>query len=184
MAGRPTHSWMRSHAAARSSSSSGVVVGPASVYQAVVALREPLGDIDPTPTYIATIPRKGYRLVARILARNVDSLERKAELLASVRNRCSAVRSAPWSRRVASLGVHRKLIWMKLRETCVPPAYLERRNSAGRTSGGRRDSSHSLSASGMSWRLTHLLAVSGVHLNESASNPRSGMTVLDRKARA
>ena len=41
-----------------------VVVGPASVYQAVSQLRKLLGDVDPNPTYIATIPRKGYRLVA------------------------------------------------------------------------------------------------------------------------
>ncbi len=44
----------------------GVVVGPASVYQAVSQLRKLLGDVDPAPTYIATVPRKGYRLVATI----------------------------------------------------------------------------------------------------------------------
>jgi transcriptional activator of cad operon len=42
----------------------GVVVGPASVYQAVSQLRKILGDVDPEPTYIATVPRKGYRLIA------------------------------------------------------------------------------------------------------------------------
>ena len=46
----------------------GVVVGPASVYQAVSQLRRLLGDTDPAPTYIATVPRKGYRLVAPIRA--------------------------------------------------------------------------------------------------------------------
>src|SRR5580700_11758083 len=45
---------------------SGVVVGSASVYQAVSQLRKLLGDVDPEPTYIATVPRKGYRLVARV----------------------------------------------------------------------------------------------------------------------
>ena len=45
---------------------SGVVVGSASVYQAVSQLRKLLGDVDPNPTYIATVPRKGYRLVARV----------------------------------------------------------------------------------------------------------------------
>jgi len=39
----------------------GVVVGPASVYQAVSQLRRLLGDTDPEPSYIATVPRKGYR---------------------------------------------------------------------------------------------------------------------------
>jgi TolB-like protein/DNA-binding winged helix-turn-helix (wHTH) protein/Tfp pilus assembly protein PilF len=43
-----------------------VVVGPASVYQTVSQLRKLLGDVDPNPTYIATVPRKGYRLVASV----------------------------------------------------------------------------------------------------------------------
>jgi len=45
---------------------SGVVVGPASVYQAISQLRKLLGDTDPEPTFIATVPRKGYRLVAPV----------------------------------------------------------------------------------------------------------------------
>jgi len=45
----------------------GVVVGPASVYQAVSQLRRLLGDIDPEPSYIATVPRKGYRIVAAVI---------------------------------------------------------------------------------------------------------------------
>jgi TolB-like protein/DNA-binding winged helix-turn-helix (wHTH) protein/Tfp pilus assembly protein PilF len=44
----------------------GVIVGSASVYQAVSQLRKLLGDTDPQPAYIATIPRKGYRLVATV----------------------------------------------------------------------------------------------------------------------
>jgi adenylate cyclase len=43
-----------------------VIVGSASVYQAVSQLRKVLGDVDPNPTYIATVPRKGYRLVASV----------------------------------------------------------------------------------------------------------------------
>jgi transcriptional activator of cad operon len=46
----------------------GVVVSPASVYQAVSQLRRLLGDTDPDPTYIATVPRKGYRLVAQVVS--------------------------------------------------------------------------------------------------------------------
>ena len=42
----------------------GVIVGPASVYQAVSQLRRLLGDSGEKPTYIATVARKGYRLVA------------------------------------------------------------------------------------------------------------------------
>lgn len=45
---------------------SGVVVGPASVYQAISQLRKLLVDTDPAPTYIATVPRKGYRLIAPV----------------------------------------------------------------------------------------------------------------------
>jgi TolB-like protein/DNA-binding winged helix-turn-helix (wHTH) protein/cytochrome c-type biogenesis protein CcmH/NrfG len=44
----------------------GVVVGPASVYEAVSQLRKILGDVDSKPTYIATVPRKGYRLIASV----------------------------------------------------------------------------------------------------------------------
>jgi transcriptional activator of cad operon len=47
---------------------SGVVVGSASVYQAVSQLRKILGDVDPNPTYITTVPRKGYRLIASVRA--------------------------------------------------------------------------------------------------------------------
>jgi TolB-like protein/DNA-binding winged helix-turn-helix (wHTH) protein/predicted Zn-dependent protease len=43
-----------------------VVVGSASVYQAVSQLRKILGDVEPSPTYIATVPRKGYRLIAAV----------------------------------------------------------------------------------------------------------------------
>ena len=45
---------------------SGVVVGSASVYQTVSQLRKLLGDTDSPPRYIATVPRKGYRLVAPV----------------------------------------------------------------------------------------------------------------------
>lgn len=44
----------------------GVVVGSASVYEAVSQLRKILGDVDPQPTYIVTVPRKGYRLIAPV----------------------------------------------------------------------------------------------------------------------
>jgi transcriptional activator of cad operon len=41
-------------------------VGSASVYEAVSHLRKILGDVDPKPTYIVTVPRKGYRLIATV----------------------------------------------------------------------------------------------------------------------
>jgi len=45
---------------------SGVVVTQDSVYQAVTALRRMLGDDPKQPTYIVTVPRLGYRLIARV----------------------------------------------------------------------------------------------------------------------
>lgn len=44
----------------------GVSVTPDSVYQAVAALRRLLGDDPKNPTYIATAPRLGYRMVATV----------------------------------------------------------------------------------------------------------------------
>jgi TolB-like protein len=45
---------------------SGVIVTPDSVYQAVASLRRLLDDDARQPTYIATVPRLGYRLVATV----------------------------------------------------------------------------------------------------------------------
>ena len=45
---------------------SGVVVTPDSVYQGVASLRRVLGDDSKQPTYIATVPRLGYRMVANV----------------------------------------------------------------------------------------------------------------------
>jgi transcriptional activator of cad operon len=44
----------------------GVIVSPDSVYQAVTSLRRTLGDDPRQPTYIATVPRLGYRMVATV----------------------------------------------------------------------------------------------------------------------
>src|SRR5271163_574880 len=45
---------------------SDVIVAPDSVYQAVTSLRRLLGDDPKQPTYIATVPRLGYRMVATV----------------------------------------------------------------------------------------------------------------------
>jgi transcriptional activator of cad operon len=45
---------------------SGVIVTPDSVYQAVASLRRVLGDDPKRPTYIATVPRLGYRMIANV----------------------------------------------------------------------------------------------------------------------
>ena len=44
----------------------GVIVTPDSVYQAVASLRRILGDDARQPTYIETVPRLGYRLLATV----------------------------------------------------------------------------------------------------------------------
>ena len=44
----------------------GLIVSPDSVYQAVTSLRRLLGDDAKQPTYIATVPRMGYRMVADV----------------------------------------------------------------------------------------------------------------------
>src|SRR5882724_7623115 len=43
-----------------------VNVSPDSVYQAVTSLRRSLGDDPKQPAYIATVPRLGYRMVAKV----------------------------------------------------------------------------------------------------------------------
>ena len=44
----------------------GVNVAPDSVYQAVASLRRLLGDDPKQPTYIATVARQGYQMVATV----------------------------------------------------------------------------------------------------------------------
>jgi transcriptional activator of cad operon len=44
----------------------GVIVTPDSVYQAITSLRRLLGDDPRQPSYIATVPRLGYRMVASV----------------------------------------------------------------------------------------------------------------------
>ena len=44
----------------------GVIVTSDSVYQAVTSLRRVLGDDSKQPSYIVTVPRRGYRLVAAV----------------------------------------------------------------------------------------------------------------------
>jgi DNA-binding winged helix-turn-helix (wHTH) protein len=43
-----------------------VVVTPESVYQAIATLRRALGDKSNDPSYIVTVPRRGYRLIAAV----------------------------------------------------------------------------------------------------------------------
>jgi transcriptional activator of cad operon len=61
----------------------GVVVGPASVYQAVSQLRKLLGDVDREPTYIATVPRRGYRLVAPVRRGAAEAMPLTTDVMSS-----------------------------------------------------------------------------------------------------
>jgi transcriptional activator of cad operon len=47
---------------------SGVIVTSDSVYQAIASLRRELGDDPKQPTYIATVPKLGYKLIAPVSA--------------------------------------------------------------------------------------------------------------------
>ena len=49
-----------------------VVVSADSVYQAIASLRRLLGDDPRRPAYIATVPRRGYRMVAVVSAATAD----------------------------------------------------------------------------------------------------------------
>jgi transcriptional activator of cad operon len=62
---------------------SGVIVTQDSVYQSVASLRRLLGDDPKQPTYIATVPRLGYRLVATVSPWTDQSIEQTASSRAS-----------------------------------------------------------------------------------------------------
>ena len=61
-----------------------LVVTPDSVYQAVAAVRRALGDDPKDPTYIANVPRRGYRLVVPVEAdaQTPDPLQRPRDIAA------------------------------------------------------------------------------------------------------
>ena len=62
-----------------------VTVGQDSVYQAITALRRALGDNPRQPTYIATVPRKGYRLIAPLDAASPPSVPpRNRKIIAAI----------------------------------------------------------------------------------------------------
>src|SRR5712671_5482398 len=55
-----------------------VSVAPDSVYQAVASLRRLLGDDPKHPTYIETVPRLGYRMVAKVSPWTDSSIAERA----------------------------------------------------------------------------------------------------------
>ena len=61
----------------------GVNVSPDSVYQAVASLRRVLDDDPKEPTYIATVPRLGYRMVAQVSLWNDSAQGKPARTIVS-----------------------------------------------------------------------------------------------------
>lgn len=71
---------------------SGVIVGDASLTQTVIKLRKALGDTAQSPTYIETIPKRGYRL-----------LPSTTQVLDAGDTAGAARANSPWSNRTALL---------------------------------------------------------------------------------
>ena len=79
----------------------GVMVTQSSVYQAIAQLRRELGDDGAEARYIATVPRRGYRLVATVEPLASAALEPAAAILvdlAASRGNCDGTLG---SRRIA-----------------------------------------------------------------------------------
>src|ERR1700729_2775802 len=84
---------------------SGVFVSPDSVYQAVASLRRLLGDDPKQPTYIETVPRLGYRMVATVSPWIDQPIEQTGYSPASDSQEPAPATShaaSPGSRRIAS----------------------------------------------------------------------------------
>src|SRR2546429_3943117 len=56
-----------------------VTVAPDSVYQAVASLRRLLGDDPKQPTYIETVPRLGYRMIATVSPGQISQSPKRAQ---------------------------------------------------------------------------------------------------------
>lgn len=83
-----------------------VTVSPDSVYQAVASLRRLLGDDPKKPSYIATVPRLGYRMVATVSpwAEEMDPALKSQE-------RFPAIPSPPIATQGRSQGTQSRLLW-------------------------------------------------------------------------
>lgn len=81
----------------------GVIVTPNSLYQGIAQLRRQLGDHADEPRYIATVPRKGYRLVAPVLGASEEPAQAAAIATPAAdgvgsRTRAAPVAAAGWRR--------------------------------------------------------------------------------------
>ena len=112
----------------------GVIVGSASLYQAVSQLRKLLGDADETPSYVATVPRKGYRLIARVRTPPLSTSPGDAvpaspavsvNQVSAIPVAASGVRLPERIRRLAALGLVAlaalAAIFLRMRRSSHPP---------------------------------------------------------------
>jgi TolB-like protein/DNA-binding winged helix-turn-helix (wHTH) protein len=116
---------------------SGVAVSSDSVYQAVASLRRLLGDDPKQPTYIATVPRLGYRMIATVSSWVEEPVVPPiAQMVAPMVSPSApesepitaATTNAPW------LGGHRKALWATAALICLATAivFLPRAHTANR----------------------------------------------------
>jgi TolB-like protein/DNA-binding winged helix-turn-helix (wHTH) protein len=116
---------------------SGVAVSSDSVYQAVASLRRLLGDDPKQPTYIATVPRLGYRMVATVapwaeepaIPLSAQTVTPTVSPMPSESDDVdAAIRNAP------TLGLPRKPLWAIGAVLClaVVVAFLPRAHTANR----------------------------------------------------
>ena len=105
---------------------SGVIVTSDSVYQAVASLRRVLGDDPEQPTYIATVPRLGYRMVAPVtMATDARRTNGERADVARRRHRASSTRApstAPPRRRRIVLASGVAVLLTGRFGVCVTPA--------------------------------------------------------------
>jgi TolB-like protein/DNA-binding winged helix-turn-helix (wHTH) protein/Tfp pilus assembly protein PilF len=80
----------------------GLVVGPNSVYQAIALLRRVFGDDSDSPAYIATVPRKGYRLIAEV---------KPASELRAAKPAIEAANASPAADPVSASTSPRRFVW-------------------------------------------------------------------------
>lgn len=104
-----------------------VIVTPDSVYQAVTSLRRLLGDDPKQPAYIATVPRRGYRLIARVDA--WSDVQLPSATAAAARDMTLAPQRIDASGRTGKL-VRRVVMLVAVVLVCAGGVYLYIRNAA------------------------------------------------------
>ncbi|WP_433972562.1 winged helix-turn-helix domain-containing protein [Tunturiibacter lichenicola] len=114
---------------------SGVAVSSDSVYQAVASLRRLLGDDPKQPTYIATVPRLGYRMVATVSPWTEEpaippSTQAIAPAVYPMPSEIEAIDAVPLN--APNLGLHSRALWAVGAVVCLAIAvdFLPRAHTA------------------------------------------------------